>query len=93
VSLIDKVMGRLKQAAGDIADDPQLRREGVLDERKGEVKEELHDSQREVERKAAEVADLERRTAASSEPRTGTAGAPPAGAPATGAPPTGTAGS
>jgi uncharacterized protein YjbJ (UPF0337 family) len=77
VSLIDKVMGRLKQAAGDIADDPQLRREGVLDERKGEAKEELHDSQREVERKAAEVADLERRTATSGQPPAGTAGEPP----------------
>jgi uncharacterized protein YjbJ (UPF0337 family) len=77
VSLIDKVMGRLKQAAGDIADDPQLRREGVLDERKGEAKEELHDSQRDVERKAAEVADLERRTAASGEPPAGTSGGHP----------------
>jgi uncharacterized protein YjbJ (UPF0337 family) len=62
VSLIDKVVGRLKKAAGDVADDPQLRREGVLDERKGEAKEELAESQREVERKAAEVADLQRRT-------------------------------
>jgi uncharacterized protein YjbJ (UPF0337 family) len=62
VSLIDKVIGRFKQAAGDVADDPQLRHEGVLDERKGEAKEELQESQREVERKAAEVADLERRT-------------------------------
>jgi uncharacterized protein YjbJ (UPF0337 family) len=62
VSLIDKVIGRFKQAAGDVADDPKLRREGVLDERKGEAKEELQQSQREVERKAAEVADLERRT-------------------------------
>lgn len=62
MSLIDKVIGRFKQAAGDVADDPKLRREGVLDERKGEAKEELQQSQREVERKAAEVADLERRT-------------------------------
>lgn len=62
MSLIDKVMGRLKQAAGDVADDPRLRREGVLDERKGEAKEDLRDSERDVERKAAEVADLERQT-------------------------------
>jgi uncharacterized protein YjbJ (UPF0337 family) len=74
MSLIDKLMGRLKQAAGDVADDPQLRREGVLDERKGEAKEELHDSQREVESKAAEVADLERRTAAGGEPPTAAPG-------------------
>ena len=60
MSLIDKVVGRLKQAAGDVADDPGLRREGVIDERKGEAKEELRESERKVERKAAEVADLER---------------------------------
>ena len=60
MSLIDKVIGRFKQAAGDVADDPGLRREGVIDERKGEAKEELRESEREVERKAAEVADLER---------------------------------
>jgi uncharacterized protein YjbJ (UPF0337 family) len=62
VSLIDKVIGRLKKAAGDVADDPALRHEGAIDERKGEAKEELRESEREVEHKAAEVADLERRT-------------------------------
>ena len=62
MSLIDKVLGRLKQAAGDVAGDPSLRHDGVMDERKGEAKEELHESEREVERKAAEVADLERKT-------------------------------
>jgi uncharacterized protein YjbJ (UPF0337 family) len=62
VSVIDKVIGRFKKAAGDIADDPELRRQGVLDERKGEAKEELRESERAVERKAAEVADLERRS-------------------------------
>ena len=62
MSLIDKVTGRIKKAAGDVAGDPALRREGVIDERKGEAKDELHESEREVERKAAEVADLERRS-------------------------------
>ncbi len=62
MSLIDKLLGRAKQAAGDVAGDPSLRREGIVDERKGEAKEELHASEREVERKAAEVADLERRS-------------------------------
>jgi uncharacterized protein YjbJ (UPF0337 family) len=60
MSLIDKLLGRVKQAAGDIKDDPQLRHEGIVDERKGEAKEELRDSEHEVEQKAAEVADLER---------------------------------
>jgi uncharacterized protein YjbJ (UPF0337 family) len=62
VSLIDKVTGRLKKAAGDVAGDSALRQEGVIEERKGQAKDELHQSQREVERKAAEVADLERRS-------------------------------
>lgn len=62
MSVIDKFIGRFKKAAGDIADDPELRRQGALDERKGEAKEELRESEREVERKATEVADLERRS-------------------------------
>lgn len=62
MSLIDKVMGRFKKAAGDVAGDSGLRHQGVLDERKGQAKEELQESQRDVERKAAEVADLERRS-------------------------------
>jgi uncharacterized protein YjbJ (UPF0337 family) len=53
-------IGRLKKAAGDVSQDPELRRQGVIDERAGEAKDELHDSQREVERKAAKVAELER---------------------------------
>ena len=60
MSLIDKVIGRLKKAAGDVAEDPELRRQGVIDERAGEAKEDLRESEREVERKAAEVAELER---------------------------------
>ncbi len=62
MSLIDKAKGRAKKAAGDLADDPSLRREGAKDERKGEAKEELDRAQDEAARKAQEVADLERRT-------------------------------
>ena len=40
MSLKDKVTGRVKKAAGDLADDPSLRREGRQEERKGEAKEE-----------------------------------------------------
>jgi uncharacterized protein YjbJ (UPF0337 family) len=61
MNLIDKVLGRFKQAAGDVTGDPSLRREGIIEERKGEAKEELRESQQDVERKAAEVADLERK--------------------------------
>jgi uncharacterized protein YjbJ (UPF0337 family) len=61
--LVDKVSGRLKQAAGDIADDASLRREGRQEERKGEAKEDLAHAQERAEEKAEEVADLERKTA------------------------------
>ena len=41
MSLTDKVTGRAKQAAGDLAGDNSLRREGRQEERKGEAKDEL----------------------------------------------------
>ena len=62
MGLLDKITGRAKKAAGDLADDPALRREGRTEERKGEAKDELGRTQEKVEDKAAEVADLERRT-------------------------------
>ena len=62
MSLTDKVTGRVKKAAGDLADDPSLRRKGRDEERKGEAKDELARDQEKADRKAEEVADLERRT-------------------------------
>jgi uncharacterized protein YjbJ (UPF0337 family) len=62
MSIIDKLTGRAKKAAGDLADDPSLRREGRLEERKGEAKEELARAQDRAAAKADEVGDLERRT-------------------------------
>lgn len=62
MGLLDKITGRAKKAAGDLADDPSLRREGRQEERKGEAKEELGRKEEQVEEKAAEVADLERKT-------------------------------
>jgi len=62
MSLADKVTGRVKKAAGDLADDASLRREGRDEERKGEAKEELARDQEKADRKAEEVANLERRT-------------------------------
>jgi uncharacterized protein YjbJ (UPF0337 family) len=41
MGLLDKIMGRTKKAAGDLAGDPSLRREGAQEERKGEAKDEL----------------------------------------------------
>ena len=62
MGITDKITGRFKKAAGDIADDPSLRREGRKEERKGEAKDELARSQEKADRKADEVANLERRT-------------------------------
>jgi len=62
MSLIDKITGRTKQAAGDLADDASLRREGRKEERKGEAKDELARDQDRADQKAEEVANLERRT-------------------------------
>ena len=62
MSILDKLTGRFKKAAGDLADDPSLRREGRQEERKGEAKDELADAQDRAADKAREVADLERRT-------------------------------
>jgi uncharacterized protein YjbJ (UPF0337 family) len=62
MSILDKITGRAKKAAGDIADDPSLRRQGRQEERKGEAKDELSDAQDRAADKANEVADLERKT-------------------------------
>jgi uncharacterized protein YjbJ (UPF0337 family) len=60
--LFDKLTGRTKQAAGDLAGDRSLRREGTREEEKGEKKEQLGRAEEQVERKAQEVGDLERKT-------------------------------
>ena len=62
MSIIDKITGRAKKAAGDITGDPSTRAQGRREERKGEEKEKLAKAQERVEDKAAEVSDLERRT-------------------------------
>jgi len=62
MSITDKATGRIKKAAGDLTDDAKLRREGRQEERKGEAKDELANAQDKADRKAEEVADLERKT-------------------------------
>ena len=61
MGILDKITGRAKKAAGDIADDPSLRREGRKDERKGEAKDELARAEERADEKADEIARLERR--------------------------------
>jgi uncharacterized protein YjbJ (UPF0337 family) len=62
MGIVDKITGRAKKAAGDLADDPSLRREGRQEERKGEAKDELANAENKADAKADEVADLERKT-------------------------------
>ena len=59
---MDKITGRFKKAAGDLTDDASLRREGRQEERKGEAKDELAAAHETADRKAEEVANLERKT-------------------------------
>ena len=62
MSLIDKATGRAKKAAGDLTGDGSLKREGSREEEKGEKKEQLDRTEEKADRKAEEVADLERKT-------------------------------
>jgi uncharacterized protein YjbJ (UPF0337 family) len=62
MGLLDKLLGRTKKAAGDLADDPGLRQQGRKEERKGEEKDKLAAAQDQVEEKAQNVANLERET-------------------------------
>jgi uncharacterized protein YjbJ (UPF0337 family) len=62
MSILDKISGRFKKAAGDLADDPSLRRQGRQEERKGEAKDELAEAHERADAKAREVEDLERKT-------------------------------
>jgi uncharacterized protein YjbJ (UPF0337 family) len=62
MSIKDKLTGKAKQVAGDVAGEPSLRRQGRDEERKGKKKEELEHADKKAEEKAGQVADLERRT-------------------------------
>jgi len=62
MSIIDKITGRAKKAAGDLADDPSLRRQGKNEERKGEAKESQAKAENRADDEAERVADLERKT-------------------------------
>jgi uncharacterized protein YjbJ (UPF0337 family) len=61
--LIDRITGRAKKAAGDLADDPELRAQGVREEQKADAKDELARAQQQADQKADEVARLERESA------------------------------
>jgi len=62
MSIIDKITGRAKKAAGDLADDPSLRRQGKDEEAKGDAKEKQASAEEKADSAAQDVADLERKT-------------------------------
>ena len=62
MGITDKITGRAKQAIGDVTGDADTRRQGKLEERKADAKDELASAQDKADRKADEVADLERKT-------------------------------
>ncbi len=62
MSILDKITGRAKKAVGDVAGDPDIRRQGQREERKGEVKEQATEAQQRAEDKQREADELERRT-------------------------------
>jgi uncharacterized protein YjbJ (UPF0337 family) len=58
----DMLKGRVKEAAGDLIDDAEMRRDGRRKQQEAEARQELARTEEEADRKAQEVADLERRT-------------------------------
>lgn len=62
MSIIDKITGRAKKAAGDLADDPSLRKQGRNEEAKGNAKEKQVRAEEKADSAADDVADLERKT-------------------------------
>jgi len=62
MSIIDKITGKAKQAAGDVTDDPSLRRQGKKEEAKGKAKDRLGHAEERADEEADRVADLERKT-------------------------------
>ena len=63
MGITDKITGRVKQAAGDLAGDEKLREQGIAEERKGDAKEEAAKADLRAE-KEREKADQLRREAA-----------------------------
>jgi uncharacterized protein YjbJ (UPF0337 family) len=62
MGITDKISGRIKKAAGELADDASLRQQGRKEERKGAAKEERARAEERAQAKAEEVRNLERQT-------------------------------
>ena len=59
MSIMDKITGRAKKAAGDLTDDASLRRQGAREERKADAKEDLDRAHDQVEEQAVRARDAE----------------------------------
>ncbi|HEY8771381.1 MAG TPA: CsbD family protein [Thermoleophilaceae bacterium] len=59
MGLKDRITGRAKKAAGDLAGDESLRRQGVREEAKADAKEDLERAHDQVEEQALRVRDAE----------------------------------
>ena len=62
MSIIDKITGKAKKAAGDVADDPTLRDEGRKEEAKGNAKEDQMRSEEKAAEDRERVDRLEQQT-------------------------------
>ncbi len=62
MSKVDKAIGRMKQAMGDLTDDAEMRQEGREQEHRADTREEAARAQERADEKRREVSDLERRT-------------------------------
>jgi uncharacterized protein YjbJ (UPF0337 family) len=61
MGITDKIKGRAKQAIGDLTGDADTRRQGTMDERKAEAKDDAALAEEHAERKRAEAEELDRR--------------------------------
>ena len=62
MGIMDKITGRAKKAAGDVADDASLRQQGRKEEAKGEAKESAAAKQESADAEKEKAAKLERET-------------------------------
>jgi colicin import membrane protein len=60
MGLKDRITGRAKKAAGDLAGDDRLRRQGAREEAKADAREDLDRAHEQVEEQAARVQESER---------------------------------
>lgn len=63
MGITDKITGRVKQAAGDLTGDEQLREEGVAEERKGDAREEAAKADLRADQEREKADELRREAA------------------------------